>query len=708
MKIYRREVLGGLWELVPVERFDGRYDWNRALTQDVPSHWQQHTKLAGYAGKVVYRRRFDWSPTGGARTRLTLPGVFYWSTVRLNGVTLGAHEGYFEPQVYDVTDALAASNELVVEVDCPDDKDKHEKTLITGVYSHWDCLDPTTNPGGIWLAPYLAESGPARVVGNLIHTEGFDAAGARQVERLTIRAAHAMRLRVRTTYQPTTFDGAPHVFEETVEAPKGESTLERRRTIPEPRKWWTHDLGRPDLYRVSVEITDESGAPSDSWSADVGLRTARFVDWVFHLNGERLYLKGSNIPPTDTRIATASVETMRRDVELAIGANMNMQRVHAHIDRPEFYNECDRAGLLLWQDMPLQWQYHRDKADEIQRQARALARLLYNHPSVACWCCHNEPFYVVDTKEENPLTLARTVFSMAVYSWNRDVLDARTKRTFEEIDPSRMAVRSSGELPLPGKGTDLHFYGGWYRQMGTHRAFDRLLRVFPKAARFATEFGAQSFPNLENAAKFMDADLSRIDWKQLQDRNSLQIELMDHWTPREGFRDLGAYIQATQDYQSFIQRHYIDRLRARKYAPNGGLLSFMFNDPNPAIQWSVVDYWRTPKSSYFSLRDQLRPVYAMALLERDETRRGDALRAELYAVNDLRRSVNARVEAVWVDDEGRELFRGEFPAALAADGPALRLGAIEARAHVSGRAVLTLTLHGEGEPFVNRYEVRVR
>jgi beta-mannosidase len=121
-----------------------------------------------------------------------------------------------------------------------------------------------------------------------------------------------------------------------------------------------------------------------------------------------------------------------------------------------------------------------------------------------------------------------------------------------------------------------------------------------------------------------------------------------------------------------------------------------------------VDYWRTPKSSYFSLRDQLRPVYAMALLERDETRRGDALRAELYAVNDLRRSVNARVEAVWVDDEGRELFRGEFPAALAADGPALRLGAIEARAHVSGRAVLTLTLHGEDEPFVNRYEVRVR
>ncbi|MCC6156417.1 MAG: glycoside hydrolase [Deltaproteobacteria bacterium] len=709
MPKFRREELGGAWALCAVDRFADAYDWARALTMDVPSHWQQHGDLAGYAGKVVYRREFVWKAAKDRRVRLVLPGIFYWSTVRLNGPVLGTHEGYFDPQAYDVTDVLAPRNELIVEVDCPDEKDKVGKKMITGVYSHWDCLDPTTNPGGIWLAPYLVESGFAHTAEALVHTEAFTGACARQRERVTIASARAARLIVEIEYTPANFRGDAHTFRETVDVAPGDNRFEWMHTVPEARKWWTHDLGFPHLYTLTIRLLAERGAVVDEWTDEIGLRTARFDNWIFHLNGERLFLKGSNVPPTDTRIATVQQATIDRDIELALGAHMNIQRVHAHVEPPATYRAADRAGLLLWQDMPLQWLYAREKMPEIHRQARAMVRLLYNHPSVAMWCCHNEPFHVVETKEENPVKLAPTVFSMIVYSWNRDVLDTETKREIEAIDPQRFVIRSSGELPLLGKGSDLHFYGGWYRVQGTHRAFDKFIRRFPKGMRLVSEFGAQSFPNVENAVRFMSADLHNLDLKTLEDRRSLQPELMDHWTPREGHRDLATYIQATQDWQSFIHRHYIDRLRAHKYAPCGGILNFMFSDPNPAIQWSVVDYWRTPKSSYFKLADCFRPIYVGALVDKDEYRRGERIAAPVFFVNDTRKAIDgAEVEAVVRDDENREIFRRTFAAWASADGPAVRVGEVETRAHVAGFVTLTLTLRGAGDEFVNVYRARVR
>ncbi|MCZ7585157.1 MAG: hypothetical protein M5R36_18515 [Deltaproteobacteria bacterium] len=414
------------------------------------------------------------------------------------------------------------------------------------------------------------------------------------------------------------------------------------------------------------------------------------------------------MPPTDTRIARADPKTIERTLDLARGAHMNFLRVHAHVDHPWFYDAADRMGLLLWQDMPLQWLYAHEVMPEAVRQTRAMVRLLYNHPSVALWCCHNEPFYVADTKDESAGAVLATLRSLLVFSWNRDVMDRRMADAAAEEDPTRKVVPSSGELPIFREGTDLHFYGGWYRIMGTHRAFDRLARRLPRALRFVTEFGAQSFPNIENATKFMAADFARVDWKLLETRYGLQTELMDHWTPRERFRDLGAYIQATQDYQSRINRHYIDRFRARKYKPNGGCVAFLFHDPNPAILWSVVDYWRTPKSSYAAMADAYRPLYVFALIPRDRYRRGQTVRARIMAVNDAREPAEGlTVEAVAVDDEGREIFRAAYGLDLPADSEAVDLGVAAFRAHIMGTGTLTLRLTGSGDPFINEYQFEI-
>ncbi|HEY0736954.1 MAG TPA: hypothetical protein VGD69_18695, partial [Herpetosiphonaceae bacterium] len=149
------------WHVRPVERFNqGFYQLSGAswIEQQLPAHWQQIQALRFYTGKVVYRHHFDAPPNAGRRRYwLRAEGIFYWSQIYLNGRDFGRHEGYFVPQEHEVTQALAERNTLIVEVDCPEERRKSGKRMLTGVFSHWDALDPMTNPGGIWLPVVLEE-----------------------------------------------------------------------------------------------------------------------------------------------------------------------------------------------------------------------------------------------------------------------------------------------------------------------------------------------------------------------------------------------------------------------------------------------------------------------------------------------------------------------------------------------------------------------
>src|SRR3546814_16558259 len=64
------------------------------------------------------------------------------------------------------------------------------------------------------------------------------------------------------------------------------------------------------------------------------------------------------------------------------------------ISRPELYDAADERGLLIWQDLPLQWGYARGIRKQAVQQATAAVDLLGHHPSLAIWCGHNEPMAV--------------------------------------------------------------------------------------------------------------------------------------------------------------------------------------------------------------------------------------------------------------------------------------------------------------------------
>jgi beta-mannosidase len=704
------ELCGG-WEILPVSKFDGNYDsvgqWHQI---SVPGHWQQVPDLESCSGKVVARRPFKFKPEHDRRMFLRFNGVFYWATAYLNGKRLGANEGYFFPVDYEVTGMLQKENELLVEVDCPDEKNKTYKRQLTGVFHHWDCLDPETNPGGIWLPVEILSTGPARVIDPLFTTAylGGDNSYARITGRLTIDTPEKASLKARVSFIPRTFEGEPQVFEREVKKRAGANTYHYSLDLKDPVLWWTHDHGRPDLYTLRVEVFVEGkDEPSDVWETPFGVRTFEMRDYIAFLNGRRFYLRGNNYPPGDTRISTVTKERADEDVRLARECNLNILRVHAHVDHPAFYDACDEQGMLLWQDFPMQWYYRPEVEAQAMRQVERMVFHLGNHPCVGVWCMHNEPMAAPDLRQGYKFgMIAKALFTFFIYSRNRDRMDRELARRVRFLDPSRFTTYCSGERGLFREAGDVHYYYGWY--FGPMHWFHKKYKKQPDRLRFITEFGSQSLPNIESSKEFMADKIEDIDWRHLEKRHHLQLGFMKMVVNPKKFKTLEEFIQATQDYQSRLNQYHIDRIRALKYKPGGGCVPFILLDSNPAIQWSVIDYWREPKSSYYAMKKAMSPVYAFTIIDKPRYRRNQIAKLPVFAVNDTWEEVEVEVGLKVVSPVGDELLVKSYSGTLPADSEALALGVPEIKLRWAGIYKVAITLKGPGADLENNYNIKVK
>lgn len=703
--------LSGKWEMKPVTRFDGNYGNEGWAETSVPGHWQLNPQFEFYGGKMVYRKRFSLAERKeGRRYRIRFNGIFYWSIVNVNGARLGENEGYFFPRDYEITEALEKDNEVLVEVDCPDEKNKNAKRLVTGVFSHWDCLDPKTNPGGIWLPVEVHESGDVWLEDPMVHASYWTDSYLRVEARVAANSTKRCRIKVRVTLTPHNFKGKTHVHEQEFLKTPGVNRYQMLMNLDEWELWWTWDHGKPNLYDVKMEVFEEgSDSPSDTLNFRTGLRTFEFRNWIAYLNGKRIFIRGNNYPPGDTRIATMTREKYERDFDLIRDASVNFMRIHAHVDHPLLYEVADERGVLLWQDFPLQWNYRKEILPTALHQIDRMVTTLYNHPSIVVWCCHNEPFYIVDPSHINVKDVLVSSWSVLGYNWNREALDVRLKERVLSVDVTRHVQKCSGFQGIGKEPGDEHFYFGWYPPFGGIRNFDFYVKHFKKSIRFPTEFGAQSFPNLESSVKFMDTDIKKVDWKKLEERHHFQPMMMKRWVRHENFDSLQAYIEATQQHQINVNRFIIDRLRLHKYGPVGGITAFLLLDSNPAIQWSLIDYWRVPKKSFESYRISMNPQYAFALIGKEHYKVGQAVSIPVYVVNDAyEKYPDASVEIKIRDlRNNRELSKKTVPAPLEPDMEAKLADTVGQRFDAPGEYALEMKLRYGGSVLENEYKIKV-
>jgi len=625
----------------------------------VPGHWRAAPVFAGNDSPLLYRHRFHLdAPADGRRRWVTFEGVFYQADVWLDGAYLGDPEGYFFPHSFDITDLsrLADDHVLAVEVSCSPQRNRTAKRNITGSMQHSDMLDPEWNPGGLWRPVHIDETGAVRI--DRLRVLCRDANDARAHLRLHARLdADAQR----SIVVRTVVDGDV-VSESTRSLAKGLNEVDWDIDVSDPALWWPWSLGDQPLTTVSVEVLVD-GEVSHTRSVRTGLREVALHDWVFSVNNEPLFVKGANVAPTRQALADATPAEVRRDVELAREAGLDLIRVNGHIARPELYEAADELGMLVWQDFPLQWSYARTIRKEAVRQAREAVDQLGHHPSIAVWCAHNEPLPVEDSRKKVfGAGIVRHMVKEQVPTWNKTILDRWVKRAFETADETRAVIAHSGVAPHVPQldGTDSHLFFGWYH--GDERDLDGFAATLPRMVRFVSEFGAQSAPF---AADFMEPDRwPALDWDRLVEQHGMQREVFEQHVPPHRYPTFESWRDATQQYQAELLRHHIESLRRLKYRPTGGFCFLTLNDAHPSVSWSVLDHERHPKAAYGAVIEACRPVIVVAERPPAEVVAGDTVALDVHVVSDVRRVLEGvRCTAVlrWAGGDHTWQWAGDVP-----------------------------------------------
>ena len=657
---------------------------------DVPGHWRSHPAFADNDGPLLYRCRFAAEAPGpGRRAWLRFDGLFYQGDAWLDGGYLGDTEGYFLPHTFEVTGALRHGSEhaLAVEVTCTPQHGGGAGRNLTGVFQDGDIADPTWNPGGIWRPVRLCETGPVRIA----HLRVLCSEATPERAVLAIHAVldsdRARRVRLRTEV-----GGLDHELVQPLAT--GANTVRWSVTIDRPALWWPHALGDAVLHDVRVSVMlaaeagpdgpdgagDEPGAVSDERRLRTGLRAVRLRNWIASVNGERLFLKGTNLAPTRLALGEATPDELRADVDLAVETGLDLVRIHAHVTRDEVYDRADERGLLVWQDMPLQGAAARSVRKQASRQARALVDLLGHHPSVALWCGHDEPGasdpgHRDRARRGRPGEGVPAVLGRQLPSWNRSVLDGSVKRALQKADGTRPVIPHSGVGPhLPQlDGTDRHLYVGWTLE---ERALPDIARRVPRTVRFVSEFGAQAVPSGGGAAFARPERWPDLDWDDLERRHALQRDVLERHVPASAWPTFTGWRDATQRHQARVVRRTAEELRRLKYRPTGGFAQFLFADAAAGITWSVLDHERRPKPAHRALREACRPVIVVADRLPAAVAGGDPLALDVHVVSDLRTPVGgARVTArlSWPGGEHGWRWVGDVPG-----DACVRVGTIQA------------------------------
>lgn len=664
--------LGGTWRAAEADEElrrsfavtdldDGCVAWHNV---DVPGHWRSHPAFAASNGPLLYRRRFE-SPPPAAQTRawLVFDGMFYQGDVWLDGEYLGDTEGYFAPHTFDVTTALRQQSEhmLGVELACRVEADLTAKRNLTGVFQHWDCLDPDWNPGGIWRPVRLEHTGPVRICALRAKCTSAEVEQAVVALRVWLDSDRLCQIQLRTTV-----GGVEQVTDHPLA--EGPNQLDWTVNVPRPELWWPHALGAQPLQTLRVEVACE-GTESHMVDRRIGLRSLGLRNWTLFVNGERLFLKGTNQGPTRMALGEATAEELVADVTLARESGLDLLRLHGHISRREVYDAADEQGMLVWQDLPLQWGYDRSVRAQALRQAESAVDLLAHHPSIALWCAHNEPLSIDPrlehrrSRRDSVRVLGRFAALQELPNWNKSVLDRSLARVLRQADGTRPVLAHSGILPGPGSdGGDTHIYFGWYH--GEERHFAALCRAVPRLVRFVSEFGAQAVPSGE--VEFCEPERwPELRWAHLARSHNLQKARFDRYVPPADYSTFDEWRDATQAYQATVIKHHVEELRRLKYHPTGGFCQFAFADGHPGVTWAVLGDDRRPKAGYHALVEACRPVIVVAERLPATVAPGDALALDVHVVSDLREPLaGAMVEArmSWGGGDHRWRWQGDVGA----------------------------------------------
>lgn len=607
---------------------------------NVPANWF----LEGFdiSGKAIYETKFNLNKKEkGKRYFVIFYGVDYFAEVFVNEKFAGKHEGYFQKFRFDITDLIKnGKNILRVIVDSPKENEDiwpDKKILIKGIFNHHDARPGSwdkkygqdKNTGGIWndvlieiidlieiervkITPFLKDDGIWNVNCELI------------INNYTKKHIQS---NLNIDINPFNFKGRAYKSKREVLLSPGSNKIFVCMDLQNPNLWWTWDIGKPDLYEFVFEI--KADKIKDIFKSISGIREfKKGIDKYWYLNGKRIFLRGSNIIATQW-LCEYKDTLIKKDVKLMKEMNINIIRIHAHVNREELYAELDKNGIMVWQDFALQWSY--DTSEKFMENAisqiKDMVNQFYNHPSIVIWCCHNEPS--VNEKQLDPVLVIKV----------------------KEEDAVRHIEKSSD--------FGQHYYPGWYVSNTPQNFYMDMINA--QKAFVISEYGAQALPCLSTMKKMMPKDILynfEFDKWQYYD---FQPEFTFNIAGIRKDNSLEEFIKNSQDYQANLLKTLTETFRINRYTLCNGILQFMFVECWPSITWAVVDYFRNPKKGYFYLKTAMQPILPGYRIFREKISKGESLFwgsiwDSFFIINDTKNVLKGFTVKFIIKDSNEKVF----------------------------------------------------
>ena len=607
------------------------------------------------------------------RVLLNFDGINWKAIVVLNGKQVGKIEGAFTRGQFDITDYLIdGENELCVYVQknanpgARKTKTGENTSFNGGVLGGdnptfhatigWDWI--TTIPGrevGIWNDVYLTSTREVTISDPLVNTSLSDG-------KATMTPSVFVKNHLSSPVQGTLhgFIGdirfekdiflAPHSELEFVFSPDEYPQLKNQQM----KLWWPNGYGDPHLYSAGYYFVSHDESPEVVYASRLNYQTGiRQVTFAEEMSRLQLYINGQRFIPLGGNWGFSENHLNYRGREYNIAVDyhkqMNCTMIRNWVGQTgdeEFYEACDRHGIMVWQDFWLA-----NPADGpnphnepmFMANANDYVRRIRRYPSIALYCGRNE-------------------------GYPPETLDKQLSQLVQKLVPGALYFPSSADDGVSGHGP--------YRALPTKEYFEI------QTGKLHSERGMPNVPNFESLKRMLAPEhlwpqnefWGKHDFTQKGAQYGSTFNQLTH--ERFGDYTVPAGMHPADMYTSLAQWQNFEGYRAMYESANlqrQGLIIWMSHSCWPSMVWQTYDYYFDPTAALFGIKKACEPLHVQY----------NASTAQVQLVNLMKPAHDVKVIAKMYTLEGKEVWSKTISKHLPTDSTVNCFEALAPSAEVS-------------------------
>ncbi|MCU1301421.1 MAG: glycoside hydrolase family 2, sugar binding [Candidatus Sulfotelmatobacter sp.] len=568
-----------------------------------------------YAVSWWYRKEFTAPASYAGRTSwLKFNGINYRANIWLNGKQIATSNdvtGAWRTYELNVTKALkpGVENVLAVQVFAPTEND------LAITFVDWNPAPPDKNMG-LWGDVYLTTSGPVAVryptVVSKLNLPTNDSAQLTVAAQLKNGTDRSVTGKLRGQIENVAFEQevelAPNESKDVTFAPDQFPQL----TFSNPRLWWPAQMGKPNLYPLSMTF-ELNGMVSDHSQTEFGIRQVTSEvnatgGRAFHINGKNILIRGGGWTP-DMMLRENS-QRLHDEFRYVRDMGLNTVRLEGKLETQEFFDLADHEGVLVmagWCCCDFWERWSRWKPEDFEIAQQSLRDQMYrlrSHPSLVMWLNGSDNPPPPDVEQmyldiETKLLWPNPVVSSATGKPTTITGDSGVKMTgpYEYVAPSYW-VKDTPQGQPNRKQCNPGGCGGAYgfnteTSMGpavppidSIRAMVGKDHLWPIDDVWNYHAGGGEFKTIQ---VFSDALANRYGKSDNVEDFAEKSQLQTY----EGVRAM---------YEAYSRNKY----------ESTGVIQWMLNNAWPSMIWHLYDYYLRPGGGYFGAKramEALHPIY---------------------------------------------------------------------------------------------------